>query len=237
MHHLLMCVDAQTREQWQMRADIGQVHELESFLSFLQSRGLQCTNEAMTNCFTMLQSTSIAAQTAQQVNKAPQTSGAPIASQSAPLNIHAPAFKSQKHNKKCIVCGKPHIILSCPEFRRKPVADRRRLVTDKGLCMNCLRDSHETAKCDNEKRCRECNQNHHSLLHVATASTALNTSSVNHGPASLPTAQVQIMNYNELTRLVLDSGSQVNLISKELVNRMGDTAITKGTLPMIEHIQ
>jgi Pao retrotransposon peptidase/Putative peptidase (DUF1758) len=37
-----------------------------------------------------------------------------------------------------------------------------------------------------------------------------------------------------LTRLVLDSGSQVNLISKELVNRMGDKAITKGTLPMIE---
>ena len=63
------------------------------------------------------------------------------------------------------ICGDPHKLHACPEFKKKSVSDRLQFVRCKNLCFNCLQGGHTVGECQSQHTCRECKLKHHSLLH------------------------------------------------------------------------
>ena len=69
------------------------------------------------------------------------------------------------NGNKCFLCFKPHELEHCPEFLKKPVAERKAFARVKGLCFACLARGHVTRQCEQKKRCRICKKPHVTALH------------------------------------------------------------------------
>ncbi|XP_029679591.1 uncharacterized protein LOC115245422 [Formica exsecta] len=65
---------------------------------------------------------------------------------------------------------------------------RRNIVIDKRLCFNCL-GRHNAVACQNSKRCRECGNKHHTMIHMDSQSPP--RSSTTLGKATPSTAATQ----------------------------------------------
>ena len=63
------------------------------------------------------------------------------------------------------ICGDPHNLHACPEFKKKSVSDRLHFVRSKNLCFNCLQGGHTVGEYQSKYTCRECKLKHHSLLY------------------------------------------------------------------------
>lgn len=141
-----------------------------------------------------------------------------------------------------------HSIVRCPLFNELDVEDRRKQVEKLKLCYNCLKH-HQIRNCTSKFKCRTCNKRHHSLLHNEKVYNSLTESSPSSGssialstttkPKSecmisfnenqesyvfLATAMVGIMTSSGRqfkARALLDSGSQLNLISDSLASKIG----------------
>lgn len=133
----------------------------------------------------------------------------------------------------CIICKKKHEISECPEFRRMSVEDRRKMVTRYVLCYNCLSRVHKRLDCK-ERPCRKCNARHHILLHWTNDKSQVGV--VNQDAVTrkdwvckkdqviLPTVLVALRDRTGRTyrcRALLDTGSEVSLISEKLVRQLG----------------
>lgn len=154
---------------------------------------------------------------------------------------------SNKKEIKCECCSGTHRLYSCDTFKNLPVRERITMVRNLKLCFNCFTPGHMVTTCRSNYNCRKCQRKHNTLIHFedssdskeiddkinenSVASTSNNpivdtakTSLMAQHAAShvfLATASVFIMDYfgnrHECT-VVLDSGSQVNFISKKLAN-------------------
>ncbi|XP_070166989.1 uncharacterized protein [Polyergus mexicanus] len=100
----------------------------------------------------------------------------------------------------CALCSGPHYIVSCPRFRDMSPHLRRNIVIDLYLCFNCL-GRHNAVACQNSKRCRECGNKHHTMIHMdgqplprsstqgkATSSTAASQTSAPASPTKSTTS-------------------------------------------------
>lgn len=68
---------------------------------------------------------------------------------------------------KCKVCEAQHYTYQCETLlNMKDVRQRISKVQEKRLCFNCLKPNHVVSECRSEKHCKECNQNHHTILHI-----------------------------------------------------------------------
>lgn len=67
---------------------------------------------------------------------------------------------------KCPLCNSDHELYKCSKFNNMPAEARWKSVTKLQLCKNCL-FKHATETCTSSKRCKECNNDHHTLLHDA----------------------------------------------------------------------
>ena len=71
---------------------------------------------------------------------------------------------------KCFDCSGPHGVLSCPEYKRKSVGERRDLIMKKRLCFNCLSPKHASRGCWKSRQCqvKGCDdpRKHHTTLHT-----------------------------------------------------------------------
>lgn len=141
---------------------------------------------------------------------------------------------------KCAICDGDHHISKCNEFISSAVKDRYKIVRAKGLCGNCLTPGHFKVRCMSKVRCRVCNRNHHSLLHswspMQSESVASKVDPVGNAVISsvacpetspsrgrLSTAIVNIATNSGHTvaaRAMLDSGSQLNLLSNRLCRKL-----------------
>ena len=100
-------------------------------------------------------------------------------------------------------------------------------------CYNCLSTRHRSRDCPSHGRCRECNGQHHSLLHIAThtrdSSAVTNTSALtmNVAAADLPSrpcksilrtavALVDSGSGCRTATLMFDEGAEVSLITSSL---------------------
>ena len=147
-------------------------------------------------------------------------------------NCHNPVSQSYKTTvEKCCVCSADHKIYKCDKFRALDFKAKKAFVFNSKLCFNCLQTGHLTKDCKSKSTCRTCNGKHNSLLHNENASTRIeSTNTVVSGPAFvssnvgiLPTIMVSIEDDSSETikcRALLDSGSQMSLISEEAVQRM-----------------
>ncbi|XP_075167480.1 uncharacterized protein LOC142239573 [Haematobia irritans] len=149
--------------------------------------------------------------------------------------------KTKHNNEKCLMCKSiQHLIDSCPSFTAMPVLDRFNFVKSIPACINCFKQGHTVAKCKSEK-CRICGSSHNSLLHRYTTSQqgesdVVNSmpieasslrASANHSSSNentiLATAVVEVQTRTGefiLARALLDSGSQPNLITEDLVQKL-----------------
>src|SRR5207249_49727 len=109
------------------------------------------------------------------------------------------------------------------------------LVRSKHSCFNCLSPSHQSKDCNSKHHCKKCNKRHNTLLHqeVIAQTAQLNPMAPSFATfcnfaqplTLLPTASikgsgVQGKNWQPV-RAFLDSGSQANFITDQLVKRLG----------------
>lgn len=147
----------------------------------------------------------------------------------------------------CFMCNGAHGLYNCEAFRSQTVDARRAFAESKHLCFNCLSTTNHGARhCNSRYKCRECQQNHHTLLHEPNSharqpqqepANATNESSrvrVSHVCQStpvpdpketmLPTAWVTVVSQGgRLLRMraLIDQASQVSVISRPALQRLG----------------
>lgn len=158
--------------------------------------------------------------------------------------------KSTATGEQCQFCNNGnHHLYKCYKFLVLSAQDRKDKIKTLNVCANCLRTANHDVKACSYSRCRICNQTHHTLLHPqqtsnrtnATCSTQAVASTSNAEPHDathtfyiqnksvqtqvlLPTAIIKIQNRSGNyvdCRALLDSGSQINLITSTFAKRLG----------------
>ncbi|XP_053968541.1 uncharacterized protein LOC128869972 [Anastrepha ludens] len=132
----------------------------------------------------------------------------------------------------CLHCGsKDHNLTACPKFQALTALKRFELAKSISLCINCLRKGHTVSKCKADRR-GVCNRSHHTMLHQypisfetepqPSTSQAMHISSL-PDRVMLATAVVNVKASSGLyvqARALLDSGSQVNFMTEELMQKL-----------------
>ena len=130
-----------------------------------------------------------------------------------------------------------HSPFKCKFFMNMNVERRNELVRQHSLCFNCL-GNHHLKECRSSLRCRQCDRQHHTLLHrdysvarpqpVCSASadsapitsTSVNCVSPDYNPqrlSILQTARVRVKGVKRPVRILLDSGSEESYVTQALV--------------------
>lgn len=148
----------------------------------------------------------------------------------------------------CPKCKGKHKIYACEEFKKLSPSDRLNVVREAKLCFNCLSDNHLSSVCKSKYSCSRCNRRHNTLLHInerGNNNDNNSTRDIQNGKASTPsTSQTQSISMSATVlsshvflatavvmitdnkgkahkfRAVLDSGSQLNFVSKHLQNTL-----------------
>ncbi|KAL4135888.1 hypothetical protein QTP88_007470 [Uroleucon formosanum] len=192
----LICgqLDSSTAREWQLRQDSKDLPTYDQIEAFLAKRIFAFEAGAVS---------SVSVSEKQNRAKTPQNTGKIL-------------FTWPNDNKvfKCLLCGAAH----------REVALRLK------LCYNCLNYGHQVKDCK-FSACPICNKRHNSKLHEEQASSETNallcaelTKSTSSMHVMLATASVYVHDINDcpqLCRAVLDSGSQLNLVTLACVKRLG----------------
>jgi len=226
----LICgqLDASTAGEWQLRQDSKDLPTYEQIESFLAKRIF---------AFEAGAHNSVAASDKPNRTKGPHTN-------SKVLLAKAPEGKAFK----CPICSASHKIYRCEKFSNMSSADKKKSVLRLRLCFNCLNYGHQVEAC-RYPACFKCGRFHNSKLHEdrAEPESAASCSNVNQPPnveentvlyaqifkspqpsssmnVMLATARVYVNDCNgqpQLCRAVLDSGSQLNLITLACAKKLG----------------
>ncbi|XP_058816933.1 uncharacterized protein LOC131680232 [Topomyia yanbarensis] len=208
---LLIILDDETRQLWYTKTTLSEeAPSLEDFLIFIEQRSYALETSQ----------SSAGKANLRQCKAAPQRSSSFVATSNSQVG-------------KCIICKEqPHPPFFCQQFKAVTPKDRLKLVEKHGLCKNCLRPKHGTGLCQ-AGSCKNCKQNHHTLLHDGLQSAAPQLSfavtsnfSINDDFSSvlLATAVVNVLDAHgkpHRARVLLDSASQASFITTELAKQLG----------------
>ncbi|XP_012235058.1 uncharacterized protein [Linepithema humile] len=143
-------------------------------------------------------------------------------------------------NYKCLICSGNHHTSICSQYSSKSRAQKLALIAKHKLCYNCL-GPHRIINCSTTRRCQKCGKRHHTTIHPCTTQPAKSTdnnqtkqpeaqvlhSSTGHksilSQTLLATAQVLIFSpYGNFakSRVLIDQGSEISLITERLVQRL-----------------
>jgi len=140
------------------------------------------------------------------------------------------------------------MIRNYQNFKILSLANRLQEAKRLGLCINCLKVGHQVRQCISSS-CRACGSKHHTLLHLGNSpsfpsqegaqlqealpsaspsalpstSTTLIAQEFSNDIALLATATVLVKNRSEVfvpCRALLDSGSQLHLITSRFANQL-----------------
>ena len=132
----------------------------------------------------------------------------------------APSYKWD-----CQLCtNEKHPLYVCPKWLGYSVTQRLNHVKSKNLCNNCLAVGHSTASCRSTYRCRDCQQNHHTTIHQATATPPTQVNYASRAPSKVPdalmmTALVHLSGPGGQrlpARALIDSGAGISLVSSRV---------------------
>ncbi|XP_065094366.1 uncharacterized protein LOC135714877, partial [Ochlerotatus camptorhynchus] len=230
---LTMCLDGETRKQWELTMEHGELPDLEESMKFLRS---YC--QVLDRCEVDKASSAKAAVKPPMMGKT-----------SSSQRTSNPATSSSPENV-CEICAGQHCNYKCPSFLSMSVDQRVTKVKQIGLCFNCLRKGHQIRACPSDKSCSRCSKKHHTMLHFEQVSQAepkqktpggtskpqemQTAAAVPEDPVStacssmqqrakqvfLMTALVNVTSKsgrNFKLRALFDSGSQINLVSESAV--------------------
>ncbi|XP_049305911.1 uncharacterized protein LOC125776614 [Bactrocera dorsalis] len=140
--------------------------------------------------------------------------------------------KFQNAEFKCIMgCNNSHNIFYCHKFKALSTQDKWDAVIKHKLCTKCLKTGHNIKECKGES-CLTCKGNHHLWLHKDKTSKAKSTIIKNTKNDKLKNDSKHVLLTTAIVgikgrdgriikaRALLDSGSQVHLITKELKNKL-----------------
>lgn len=146
--------------------------------------------------------------------------------------------KPEYRQYNCKLCSEQHKLYNCDKFIKMAVSERKVAVSRLRLCFNCLNYGHQVKDCK-FSGCPKCNRKHNSKLHEEQGSTDISVNKSVHSSSGeenavlcaelyeslqeplsmqvmLATASVNVYDSKgqpQLCRAVLDSGSQLNLIT------------------------
>lgn len=144
--------------------------------------------------------------------------------------------KQRPQTQSCVFCKENHLIYGCKNFLAKTPSERLKWVKETKMCINCLKVGHFIRDCTSQSRCKNCNSNHHSLLHInvdkySKDNTSSDTLSVNCctdvsllKESLLPTVEILIFDKNgcgHKARTLLDSASQSNFVKESFAKKIG----------------
>lgn len=69
-----------------------------------------------------------------------------------------------KAERNCPLCNSDHFLLYCQSFKLMQPETKLKTISQLNVCKNCMY-SHNGKKCTSIKRCRVCNNQHHTSLH------------------------------------------------------------------------
>jgi len=105
-------------------------------------------------------------------------------------------------------------LVKCRQFQELPSWRRREQVRKLRACFRCLGPNHSMASCSSTIRCRHCQGEHNSLLHLGEIAPSQDSSNEPAAESkSLQTAQVASM-MTMTTGTVLLATARIRLISK-----------------------
>ncbi|XP_026474282.1 uncharacterized protein LOC113377981 [Ctenocephalides felis] len=159
---------------------------------------------------------------------------------SKPVNF----ISKQKSKRICPFCKRNHPLFNCDAFKKLSVQERKKFANKNNCCEKCLDGFHALASCKYTGSCRVCKSElHNTLLHSAQSDqishqvdkpsdkppTILLANCKNNIQTLLSTAIVRVYDsfgrsFN--VRALLDSGSQINIISESLADRLNCTLNT-----------
>lgn len=138
-------------------------------------------------------------------------------------------------NIRCVQCGEDHKLSQCPGYNKLPVNQRWDMIKQKGCCFSCLLKGHTVKECRSRIPCgmNGCVKRHHPSLHVddKTSSTQckLVCNSLREADVtiSLGVIPVKIIGPKgtEVIHALLDTGANITLIQRDVVNRLGITGV------------
>jgi len=73
---------------------------------------------------------------------------------------------------RCLMCKEGHALVKCRKFQELPSWKRREQVRKLRACFKCLGPNHSMARCSSTIRCRHCQGEHNSLLHLGAGEVA-----------------------------------------------------------------
>lgn len=135
--------------------------------------------------------------------------------------------------KACIVCQETHKFTTCNKFLELPPKSRFLEIKKHKLCTLCLKGGHTSKVCTTNVNCSVCNKKHHLLLHFDDVINTVDGnesdkvisahSTFKDNEILLSTAIIDMLDHAGRLyecKVLLDSGSQSNFITKNLCDRL-----------------
>lgn len=143
----------------------------------------------------------------------------------------------------CRICGGSHFAYRCEELLKLSTNDRKQKVIEKHMCTNCFSFRHKAQECS-ASGCKRCGEKHNTLLHPENQSSGTPATQATFFCANTPAAgcssstfhvaktasqvilSTALVDVNDASgnwvtcRALLDPGSQVNLITIELAQKL-----------------
>jgi len=227
-HIIYTKLDAITLSEWEMKSTKNEISKVEDLVLFLDSRSQVLEAIESSKNISKIVDLGYENKNENRKNKFGKNN-----------NITTSLVSTSEI--KCYACDLSHTIYKCPSFLSLTVAERIKRVNVLGLCKVCLR-KHEVKRCLSQNNCYKSHIAHNTLLHLimpqkynaknsdeasnkqaADTSTCAHASSVDHENELLSTAVVRAIGkctISVLCRSLLDSGSQSNFITEEIVQAL-----------------
>ncbi|KAJ8985568.1 hypothetical protein NQ317_011530 [Molorchus minor] len=144
---------------------------------------------------------------------------------------------NHKNNGKCIFCKNEHPSENCNEANKLSLAEKKKILVEKGCCHLCLKYGHIARRCFVKIRCRKCKERHATLMcpkkhqeieravtnrgeniepEVKESVVIENLSNSTHHQVFLQTLMVVLKGKNKsrLVRAIIDTGSQRSYVNR-----------------------
>lgn len=203
-------LDYYTNREYQTARDTTELPTIESFLHFLENR-------------------------ANILETVIPNSSSQAKKQNSKFN-----FKLEPENTKCVFCRvEGHRAYNCAKFKSMPIKERIDFVNRNKVCQICL--NIHPGKCRFTFKCKSCSKRHNTLLHldkeldstedpsrryqvnkvISNSNCNVLYNSVDNIILPTVTVKVKALNGSYVNaRCLLDSGSQMSLISKDFAKKL-----------------